>query len=444
MLAEEGAMQASTNNLANLNTVGYSRQVPLLETTDPVVSGSVTYGNGVDFKGFVSVRDNILNLRIAEEQQNQSQYESYTNAMSQVQVLFSDASGGIGGALTGFFNSLSALSTQADSTELRQGVLAAAQSLVDSFHSATTTLSGLQSSLDLQVQQAVQQVNQLTTQIAALNSKITGMQKLGQNPGSFIDQREQAIGNLSNLLNVSETQTDEGLTLTTANGVALVVDGQSFSLGTSADAATTLHRVMSGSADVTSFLNKGSLGGILSVRDTEIPRLQASLDQLAANFSSAVNQVHQTGVDLNGNPGTALFSPPPATPTGAAAVIQVNISDPALLAMSTSPASGGNDVANALLALKSKPAVGTQTPLGAYSQIVFQVGSNIANAQSASDTSSSILGQLRSQQSSLSGVSMDEETANLIQFQRGFEAAAHVISVIDSMMQTVLGMGVTQ
>ncbi len=438
-------MQASTNNLANINTPGYSREVPLLAASDPVVVGSITYGDGVDLQGYQTLRDNILDLRINDEQQNQAQYQSYSAAMNQVQVLFSDPSGGIGGALTGFFNSLSALTTQADSTSLRQAVLTSGQNLAAAFHNATSTLSSLQTNLDLQVNQGVEQANQLTSQIATLNDKISGMQKLGQDAGTFLDQREQAIASLSNLVKVSETHTEDGsLTLTTANGVPLVIGGESYALSTSVDASTSMHRIMAGSTDITSMVTGGSLGGTIAVRDSEIPALQSSLDQLAAAFSTAVNGVHQTGVDLNGDPGGLLFTAPPAGDTGAAALMQMAITDPSKLAISSSGASGGNDVANALLALQNKALVDGQTPLGAYSQIVFRVGSDISNAQSGMDASSSILQQLQSQQSSLSGVSLDEETANLMQFQRAFEGAAHVISVIDSMMQTVLAMGVTQ
>ncbi len=444
MLAEEGAMQASTNNLANMNTPGYSRQVPLLEASDPVVSGSLTYGNGVDLAGFQSLRDRILDLRVDEEQQHQGEYQSYTSAMTQVQVLFSDAGSGIGGAISDFFNSLSGLSTQAGNVSLRQAVLTAAQTLATSFHSTTNTLSHLQSNLNLQVTQGVEQINQLATQIASLNTTISTMQKLGQNPGTFQDQRAQAISNLSSLVDVAQTINQDGLTLTTANGVALVVDGQSFTLATSVDNSTSMNHVFAGSTDITAQITKGSLGGTLAVRDTAIPQLQTSLDQLATTFSNAVNAVHQTGIDLSGNPGRLLFTQPPASGEGAASLIQINLSDASQLAMSSTTASGGNDIANALLALKDQPLIGSQTPIGSYSQIVFQVGSDLSNAQLAEDTSSSILQQLQSQQSSLSGVSIDEETANLLQFQRGFEAAAHVVTVIDSLMQTVLSMGVTQ
>ena len=444
MLAEEGAMQSSTSNLANLNTPGYSRQVAEFQASDPLVSGSITYGNGVDLLGFQSLRDRILDLRIDEEQQSQGRFASYTGAMNQVQVLFSDASGGIGAALTNFFNSLSSLTTQADSASFRQGVLSSANALATSFHNATTTLASQQRNLDLQVEQGVEQINQLTTQIASLNGRISSIQKLGEDAGTLVDQREQAISSLSNLVNVSQTQTEEGLTLTTANGVALVVDGQSFALSTSPDSTTALQRVLAGPNDITSQVTGGTLSGILEVRDSEIPSLQANLDALAAGFSTATNAVHETGIDLNGDPGGMLFSDPPSGLKGAAALMAVNVTDPSKLAMSSTGAPGGSDIANALLALRSQPVVGSQTPLGAYSQIVFQVGSDISNAQSAATTSSSILQQLQNQQSSVSGVSIDEETANLLQFQRGFEASAHVISVIDSMMQTVLGMGVTR
>lgn len=444
MLAEEGAMQANTNNFANMNTPGYSREIPILQATDPVISGNVTYGNGVDLEGFQSLRDNILNLRIAEEQQNQGQYQSFLSAMDQVQTLFSDPSGGIGGAFTTFFNSLSELTTQPDSSSLRQSVLTSAQGIATSFHSATTTLSSLQSNLNLQVEQGVEQVNQLTAQIASLNTRISGMEKLGQNPGTLVDQLDQDISNLSGLVNVSVTQNEDGLTLTTANGVALVVDGQSFTLSTSIDPSSSMQRVLSGSNDITTQVTQGSMGGILQVRDTEIPQLQSSLDQLAANFCDTVNAIHQTGTDLNGDPGGPLFSQPPSSGSGAAATIAVSITDPAQLALSSSPGGGGSDVANTLLNLQSQPMDGGQTPVGSYSQMVYRVGSDIADVQAAQTTSSAILQQLQSQQSSTSGVSIDEETANLMQFQQGFEAAAHVITVVDSLMQTVLGMGVTQ
>jgi flagellar hook-associated protein 1 FlgK len=443
MLAEEGAMQSTSNNLANVNTPGYSREVPTFEPNDPVVSGSISYGEGVNLEGFQGLRDSILNMRIDEEHQNQGDYQSYTAAMNQVQTLFSDASGGVGGAITSFFNSISNLTTQPDSTSLRSSVLSSAQNVVSTFHNTATALSTQQSDLNLQVNQSVEQVNQLSTQIAVLNTKISGMQALGENPGSFEDQRDEAISNLSDIVNVSQTETENGLTLTTANGVALVVDGKSFALSTSVDPATSMLQVMSGASNLTAQITSGSLAGTIAVRDAAIPQLQSNLDQLAANFSSAVNKVHETGVDLNGNPGSALFSVPPANPTGAAAMIEVNLTDPSHLAMSSS-GPGGNDVANALLALQNEPVVGDQTPIGAYSQMVFQVGSEISNAQSASETSTSILQQLQSQQSSVSGVSIDEETANLMQFQSGFSAAAHVITVIDSLLQDVLGMGVTQ
>jgi flagellar hook-associated protein 1 FlgK len=417
--------------------------VPIFEPNDPVVSGSITYGEGVNLNGFQSLRDSILNMRIDEEQQNQGQYQSYTAAMNQVQTLFSDANGGVGGAITSFFNSVSSLTTQPDNTSLRASVLSSAQGLVSSFHNTASALSTLQSNLNLQVNQGVEQVNQLSTQIAALNMKISGMQALGENPGTFEDQRDQAISSLSGLVNVSQTQTEDGLTLTTANGIALVVDGKSFALCTSVDPTTSKLQITSGASDLTGQITSGNLAGTIAVRDTEIPQLQSNLDQMAADFADAVNNIHETGVDLNGNPGAALFSVPPANTTGAATLIEVNLTDPSQLAMS-SGSPGGNDVANALLALQNQPVVGNQTPIGAYSQLVFQVGSEISDAQSASDTSASILQQLQSQQSSVSGVSIDEETANLMQFQSGFSAAAHVITVIDSLMQDVLGMGVTQ
>ncbi|ABF41931.1 Flagellar hook-associated protein [Candidatus Koribacter versatilis Ellin345] len=444
MLAEQGAMQATTNNIANVNTPGYSRQIPIFSAVDPVVSGSTTYGNGVELRGYQSLRNRVLNLRIAEEQQNQSALQSYVSSMDQVQVAFSDASGGIGGALSAFFNSISQLSTQPDSTTLRQSVLSSANTLVNAFHTDASSLSSMQQGLDLEVKDQVNEVNRLTVQIASLNGRISAMQKLHQDPGTLSDQLDQSVSELSNLLDVSVTQTEDGISLTTANGVALVVGDKSFGLTTAADPDTGLSRVQAGEIDLTALLQKGSLGGVLRVRDEEVPSIQSQLDKLAAGLSTAMNAVHQTGFDLNGNPGGLLFSAPPSDGKNAAALISLAISDPAQLAMSGNGAAGDNTVANELLQIKNQAVVGNATPIDAYSQIVFNVGSDISDAQAGLDTSTSLLQQLQDQRGALSGVSLDEETANLLQFQRGFEAAAHLVSVVDEMMQTVIAMGVTQ
>ena len=226
--AEQGAMDATTNNVANANTPGYSRLRPVLVQSDPVVVGSVTYGEGVMLQKLQSLRDPILQLRIEAETQQQGQLNTVVSAMQQAQVQFTSSSSDIGSDISNFFSSLNQLSTDPTNPSLRQSVLAAAGNLSTAFNNTSDALSQQQTNLDLNVSQAVQQVNTLTGQIAGLNTQISQLQGVGQDASAFEDQRDVAIGQLSNLIGVSSIQSDNSLTLTTANGTPLVVGGQSF------------------------------------------------------------------------------------------------------------------------------------------------------------------------------------------------------------------------
>ena len=103
LAAEQGAMDATTNNVANDNTPGYARLRPVLTESDPVVLGSVTYGQGVTLQKLESLRDPILQLRIQEETQQQGQLNTFVSAMQQAQVQFTSSSGDIGSQISNFF-----------------------------------------------------------------------------------------------------------------------------------------------------------------------------------------------------------------------------------------------------------------------------------------------------------------------------------------------------
>src|SRR6185312_6720383 len=165
------------------------------------------------------------------------------------------------------------------SIALRQGVLTAASNLTSSFNNTASNLSSQRSNLDLNVVQSVQQVNTLTQRIAGLNGQITTLQNLGQEAGTFIDQRDVLINQLSGLIDVSEIKSDSGITLTTSNGTALVSGTRSFSLTT--QPVSGVQHIFSQSNDITSTLSSGALGGLIAARDKKIPALLTSLDTLA-------------------------------------------------------------------------------------------------------------------------------------------------------------------
>ena len=153
-----------------------------------------------------------------------------------------------------------------------------------------------------------------------------------------------------------------------------------------------------------------------------------------------MNGVQAAGFDLNGNAGTNLFNPPPAGGAGAAASLSVAITDPSLIAASSDGTAGSNGNAEALYALSSASIIAGQTPTNYYSGIVFNVGNATANATAEQNASSQVLQQLNDQRSTLSGVSLDEEAANMVQYQQAYSASAQVVTTINDMMYTVINM----
>jgi flagellar hook-associated protein 1 FlgK len=439
LIADQGALQVTTNNVANANTPGYSREQAVLVTSDPDVSDPLTFGTGVTLQTVESIRDPILESQIQQQTQTQGQYSTLASALQQTQVNFTSNTGDIGTAISNFFDSVNQLSTNPTDLSLRQGVITSAGNLATTFNTTANNLTQQQTSLDLSVVQTVGQINQLTQQIAQLNGQISDLQNVGESAGTFVDQRTSAIDQLSSLVDVSVIPSDNTLTLTTANGAPLVSGQQSFQLQTQITSAG-LHDVYSQGNNITSTITSGQLGGTIEARDQQIPAIQSQLDTLAAGLANAVNGVQVGGFDLKGNPGTNLFNPPPASGVGAAASLSVAITDPSLIAASSDGTVGSNGNADAMFALSTQGVIGGQTPTNYYSGIVFNVGNGVANATAEQSASSLVLQQLNDQRASVSGVSLDEEAANMVQYQDAYTASAQVITTINDMMFAVINM----
>ena len=350
MLAEQSAISTTTNNIANANTPGYTRQTATLVEAPPIQYGGQMMGDGVELQGIASHRDNILQYRLEQETQQQSKYDSFLSSMQQVQNLFNETSGrGLQASISAFFNSLQALSANPSDVSLRQAVLSASGNLATAFQTSAASLQQIQRTADSSVGQTVNQINSLSSQLADLNTQISGAQNIGQNPSSLIDQRDQLITQLSGLVDVSQVDQGNGnLVLTTSGGALLVAGSQSFALSVGTDSATGFQHIYSADRDVTSQIQGGSLAGNLQVRDQTIPSILSSLDSLASNLANSVNSINQAGTDLNGQPGTAIFSAPPAGGVGYAAQMSIVLSDPAKIAAGLDGTAGDNSNVNAI------------------------------------------------------------------------------------------------
>jgi flagellar hook-associated protein 1 FlgK len=441
LLADQGALAVVSNNISNVNTPGYTREVADFEETPPVDVGNLQYGTGVAIDSIQSVRDNVLQLRLNQETENQGQLNTLSNGLNQIQTLFNEPAGsGLQTLLSQFYGSFQQLSSDPTNSGLRQNVISAAQSLAAGFNQSASALVAQQQDADQGVVQTVQQINQLTSQIAQLNSQISSTSGEGLNTNTFQDQRGQLINQLSQLVDVQSITADgSNLTLTTSGGAELVVGNQSFNLNTETNATTGFQDVYSQGADITSSIQSGTLAGDLQLRDQRIPSILSNLDTLANGIATSTNTQNAAGFDLNGNAGGNIFAPLAAVP-GSALNLSVAITDPNKIAASADGTPGDNTNATALANLQSANVISGQNPISYYSGLVFQVGSQASTASSQLSGANLLVQQLQDQIGSVSGVSLDEEGANLILYQNAYEAAARVAGVVETLFQTAIAM----
>ena len=341
LIAQESAISTVTNNIANVNTAGYSREIPTLTEESPLEVGDISIGNGVSFEGARSVRDNILELRIDQETRQQYRYESYANAMDQVQSLFSDTSGsGLGTSIDNFFSRWQTLSGNPTDSSTRRAVISAGENLAAAFNSVAQQLNALQQGLDRKAKETVDEINSYTGQLARLNQQIMSLENNSQKASSLEDQRYTVLHSLSQLVDVAVTNSNDGaLTVTTTNGVPLVAGQESFDLTMATDSGTGFQHIDSQGSDVTSDFTGGQLAGLLEARDRTIPSVQSGIDDLAASIINAVNTQSQKGYDGNGTAGGNFFGAvvqaSPGSNAGAAANMAMAISDPSKIAASS-------------------------------------------------------------------------------------------------------------
>lgn len=438
--ASQQELATTSNNVANANTPGYSREVADLAAGAPIEKGPIDAGTGVVLQKIESLRDPILEIQLNQATAQNSQLNTTLGQLQTLQTQFASSTSGIGADISNFFNSLQQLSPDPTNLELRQSVLTAAGNLATDFNNAADSLQTQRSNIDLNVVQSVGTVNSLTAQIANVNQQINNLQNAGQSPGTLIDTQTSLIRQLSGLVNVSVIPTDQGISLALADGTQLVSGTQSYALTTAVGSDGVQH-VFAGAKDITTSLTGGSLGGLLQTRDQEIPSVESGLDQLASGLATNLNTANEAGFDLNGAAGGNLFVPPPAGGVGAASSLKVAITDPSLIAASSDTSPGGNGNLAVLSAVATQTLANGDTPIDSYSTIVFNVGNATSNASADADSSNLILQQLQDQRGSVSGVSLNEEAANLIQYQTAYQSSAKVISTINGLLLDAVNLG---
>jgi len=467
--AQQQAIETIGNNISNINTPGYARQRANLVTNDTDGQGG-EMDMGVSVSNIESLRSPLLDSLVQQSLGSQGYADNQASLTSTVQTSLGEqltsssgssastatvtGSGPVQDAMTGFFSSLQDLASTPSDQTARQVVVQNATTLSTAINGAYQRLQQTQSQIATDAGSITTQINQLSQSIASLNQQIVEAQAAsGSTPNELNDTRQADISQLSGLVNVTTTtQGDGSVTVALADNPAVVLvsegdsngAGSTQSLSVSYSATADVPLVVSGSTSGalgTGVPSSGSLGSDLDVANNVIGSpaadgntgLLGALDGVASQLISQVNTQNEAGYDANGNPGVAFF-----TGSGAAdiAVSSALSGNPSLIAAGNG--SGPLDGSNALAMSQIQ---NQATILPAFQSMVGDLGQTVSTAQNNQTIQDQVTQQLQTQQASVSGVSIDEEMTNLINFQQAYEASSHFITIISGLFDTLNKIG---
>jgi flagellar hook-associated protein 1 FlgK len=470
--AQQSALNVVGQNIANVNTPGYSRQRADLTSNRAVSDGQLFFGTGVSLTSVQGIRDRFLDLQIYRETAKQSGASDRADGVNAVAASLGDTSNtGIGAQIQAFFQGMQDLAAQPESSALRTNLISKAQGMISSMQARYQLLDGQRNSADQAVGSLVNDVNSLTSQIAQLNNQIMTETSPGASNDAR-DQRKALTDKLSALIGINVVEGTRGdYQISLDSGKATLVSGSSaFQLQTSRSAALDGHlevdAVFGGTTTALSYqdITQGQLGAKLDLRDHILVGFQQQLDKLAAGISSQVNLQHRTGygtdptnplntgIDFfqgsvsnlaDGLPDPALSQVGPPDYKGMVSALSVNsaiLSNTKLIAAAgAAGAVGDNANVNAMANLQfSESTLPGAMVLGstfsaAVGSLVSDVGNQSQTLATQTTAQQNLVLALQAQRDSVSGVNLDEEAANMLTLQRGYQAAGRFLSVINQL-----------
>lgn len=457
LFAQQRAMDVAAHNIANANQPAYSRQRAEMAALAPYappgtrpggVAGQV--GTGVWVRAIVRLRDVFLDNRIRSQSELLAGSQTRRQVLEQLERIMDEPSeNGLRMAMDRFWEALQELSVTPDSVAVRNLVVERGRVLADTVRRTFSQLQALREDLDRDLELKVERLNSLAEQVASLNRQIRQVGASGQNPNDLRDARDALLDEMAQLAGVSITvraPLDESVS---GEQVAVSVGGLSL-----VDGAVVHRLVLDGTfpdrvlrwespSGPTVLVPGGEIAALLAMRGTlgddpgsvqgYLPQRMQELDAWIREFVEAFNQQHRLGFDLDRGAGGDFFEPPqPWQWYAPETALSVTLTPRGVAAAATRegvPGDGAN--ALALAGLKARA-------LDGLGSLVSGLGVDVQQAQTEAENQKLLVDHLKGIRESISGVSLDEEMADLLRFQHAYGAAARAMTAMDEVLDTLI------
>ena len=459
LIAQRAALDVAGQNVANANTVGYTRQRATItsvggQVTPAMFATSNGIGQGVQVTGIARLGDMFLDARVRSESAGSAYLPARSDALTQLEQNVGEPS------KTGLSSQLSALWSAFSDVAVTPGSSSARSVLLDNANAVVSRIATLYKGADTQWTQArsttaalVDQVNTTAANIADLNGRILAITNAGSSANELSDQRDQLITSLSGLVGATTQVRGDGVIdvyvagNTLVNGDSartLALAGPTVFSQAAAGASATL--VWADRPTVPVGLTSGRIAGELSVLGPPgtpagtggvLTEAAASYNTLATTIATQVNALHTSAVRVDGTAGTAFFALDATKP--AALGLSVAITDPAQVA-AADPGSvlPGGTLDGSIAAKLAKLGTTSDGPDTLWNATVVGLGVQTASATSRATVAAKSLATASAQQLAQTSVDTDEEAANMLAYQRAYQASSRVLTAIDEMLDTLI------
>jgi flagellar hook-associated protein 1 FlgK len=474
LFTSKKSMATTSHNIANANTEGFSRQEVRTKNGITINEGNYTMGTGVDIQSIKRNHDDLVEKKLNNSITQHKFNEERTNQLGHIEEIFNEVnSEGMNKILNRFFNSFRELSNRPEDETVRSLVRENAKIVVEDFKRVQKGIDHTRNSINKKITLIVDDINHLSKSISKLNREIAANEVGGGEANDLRDQRDNALRQLAEHMPVKAYYDDQNRFVVNVEGLGTLVSGdieQELVVGNRLDENESNQQkphleifFKSRTADpISSRFRTGNLGALFKSRNEDLAAVESQLDELAYSLSHSTNAIHRkgfankpvpvdqaTGLPMPGlanGPVTGIdFFNAPISKKRAAEYIKLSdnvLADVNNIATALNPNSpGDNRVAIAISRLQHEKIMGegSTTLEEHYLKTVGNVGMQMSKTKIDTEQSGGILAQAKSIKERISGVSLDEETANMVKYQNAYEASAKVIRASDEMFKAVLG-----
>jgi flagellar hook-associated protein 1 FlgK len=438
------AMDTASQNIANVNTDGYTRRrveaaSAGTPTTPAMWSRSQDSSGGVRITGISRLTDAFIDARVRTEHGKQSYLDARAGVLDRLDTGIAEpGENGLSAMMAEFRQSWSDLANHPGSSAARTQVIARGQALANATATQARNFTVEAGDQRFRLNAMAQEATTVASDLAATNKAVAAATLDGSDAGNLLDQRDQLALRLSELTGGQASANAAGGLDFSVNGVALVTGAFAGALQIATGVTPTgaadgnpitfqvVHPI-NGTTAVPAGMS-GEMGGVTDLLDNTFPAYLAGLNAVVTTLADQVNTLHQSGFDASGAAGGAFFSYDPTDPSGTLAVA---VTQPDQLAASSLPGGvvdGANaDAMSALTGAESS-----------YQQLVNGFGAAVASEKRIAASQGVLTDQVDGSHEQMAGVDLDEEMLTMVQYQRGYEAAARVLTTVDSMLDTLI------